>query len=145
MREDVQRILDSSIELWNTGNVDIAKRVYTDRAERHDPNQPEPVRGLEALSRYVAEVRTGFPDFRVDRKEEVVEGDRVASHWTATGTHKGEFRGIPPTGKRVSVSGLALARIENGRIAEERVYWDRLALFEQLGVSPQTQARGAGR
>ena len=56
--------------------------------------------------------------------------------WTCTGTHRGEFQGILPTGKRIEITGLALARIENGKVVEERVYFDRLAMLEQLGVAP---------
>jgi steroid delta-isomerase-like uncharacterized protein len=91
-------------------------------AQRYDPNQPEPATGSQDIARYVAEVRTGYPDFKLGIKDKVFEGNRLATHLTCTGTHKGEFQGIPAIGKRVNISGLALARIENGKVAEDGVY-----------------------
>lgn len=137
MPENIQRLVDSVIELWNTGNPEVAKQLYAENAERYDPNQPEPNRGPQQITRYISEVRTGFPDFKLEIKQRTAEGDRLVTHWTCTGTHKGEFQGIPPSGKRINISGLALARIENGRVAEERVYFDRLTMLEQLGAVPR--------
>jgi steroid delta-isomerase-like uncharacterized protein len=135
MPEDIKRIVDSVIQLWNTGNVDAAQKLYTPGALRYDPNQPEPIRGSQEIARYVADVRTGYPDFYLEVNERLQEGNRVAIHWTCTGTHKSEWQGIPATGKRINISGMALSRIEDGRIAEERVYFDRLTMLEQLGVA----------
>ncbi|HEX4170780.1 MAG TPA: ester cyclase [Bryobacteraceae bacterium] len=142
MSEDIERIIDSVIQLWNTGNSEIAKKLYSDEAQRTDPNQPESARGSQEIARYVAEVRTGYPDFQLEIKDKVSEANRLVTHWICTGTHKGEFQGIPATGKRIKISGLALARIENGKIAEEHVYFDRLTMMEQLGVAPEM---GQGR
>jgi steroid delta-isomerase-like uncharacterized protein len=148
MPEDIKRIVDSVIQLWNTGNPDVAKQLYSDDAQRFDPNQPEPGRGSQEIARYVAEVRTGYPDFKLEINDKVFEDNRLVTHWTCTGTHKGEFQGIPATGKRINISGLALARIENGKVAEEHVYFDRLAMLEQLGIAPEVgkaQAKRAAR
>jgi steroid delta-isomerase-like uncharacterized protein len=148
MPEDIKRIVDSVIQLWNTGNPDIAKKLYSDDAQRYDPNQSDPTRGSQEIARYVAEVRTGYPDFKLEISDKIFEDNRLVTHWTCTGTHNGEFQGIPATGKRINISGLALARIENGRVAEERVYFDRLTMLEQLGLAPevgQGQAKRAAR
>ena len=146
MPENFQPIVNSLVELWNTGNPEIAKQLYQTGAERYDPNQPQPARGPEEIARYVAEVRAGYPDFKLQVNDTVVQENRLALYWTCTGTHQGEFQGIPPTGRRITVSGLSLERIENGKIAEDRVYFDRLTLFEQLGVSPEAlqASRAAG-
>jgi steroid delta-isomerase-like uncharacterized protein len=136
MPEDVNRLVDSVIQLWNTGNPDVAKQLYSDDALRSDPNQSKPARGSQEIARYVAEVRAGYPDFKLEIKDKVFEENRLVTHWTCTGTHNGEFQGIPATGKRINISGLALARIENGKVAEEHVYFDRLTMLEQLGVAP---------
>ncbi len=148
MPEDTKRIVDSVIQLWSTGNPDVAKELYSDDAQRYDPNQPEAARGSQEIARYVAEVRTGYPDFKLEINDKVSEGNRLVTHWTCTGTHKGEFQGIPATGKRIKISGLALVRIENGKITEEHVYFDRLTMLEQLGVAPemgQSQTKHAAR
>ncbi len=136
MPEDIQRLVDSVIEFWNTGNPEVAKRLYAENAERRDPNKAEPARGPQEIARYVAEIHTGFPDFKLEIKQRVAEADRLVTQWTCTGTHKGEFQGISATGKRIEITGLALVRIENGKVAEERVYFDRLTMLEQLGAVP---------
>jgi steroid delta-isomerase-like uncharacterized protein len=145
MPENYQAIVNLLVELWNTGNPEVAKQLYQTGAERSDPNQPQPARGPEEIARYVAAVRTGFPDFQLQVHDMVGQENRLALHWTCTGTQRGEFQGIAPTGQRITISGLSLERIENGQIAEDRVYFDRLTLFEQLGVSPEAQQTQASR
>lgn len=142
--QDTQRIVDLVLQLWNTGNPEIANQLYTDNSEREDPNRSEPTRGGREIAQYIALVRTAFPDFKLEMKEKIVDGDHIASHWTCTGTHKGDFLGIPPTGKRVEVNGMTLAQVKDGKVVRERVYFDRLGMLEQLGVAPNAQAAAHG-
>lgn len=137
MAADTQRIVKLEIELWNTGKPEIAKQLYSEHAERTDPNGSQPTRrqGVHQIAQFVSEVRTAFPDFHVDIKETVAEGDHIAFHWTVTGTQRGEFQGIPASGKRVELTGITLARLKEGKIISEHVYFDRLAMLEQLGVT----------
>jgi steroid delta-isomerase-like uncharacterized protein len=147
MSDDLKRIRESMVQLWNTADANIARQIYADHAARYDPNNPEPIRGWAGIAGYVAEVRNAYPDFRLELHEMVAEGDLFASHWTCTGTHRGEYRGIPPTGRQIRLTGMTLCRVEKGRIVEDRVYFDRLSMFEQLGVSPEAsgrQTRAAG-
>jgi steroid delta-isomerase-like uncharacterized protein len=141
MPDNIQAIVDSLVELWNTGNPEVANQLYATGAERLDPNLPEPVRGAQAIAGYVAEVRRGYPDFKLQINEVVAQDNLLAVHWTVSGTHQGEFQGIAPTGKQIHVSGLSLERIANGKIAQDSVYFDRLTLFEQLGVSPEAMQK----
>jgi predicted ester cyclase len=80
--------------------------------------------------------------------ETVSEGDRLVVRWTATGTHGGMFRGLAPTGKQINIEGVTLARVKDGKLTEDRVYFDRMTMFEQLGVVPEglqgRQTMGAG-
>lgn len=136
MPENAQRLIDLVQELWNTGNPELASQVYTDDAERLDPNGPEPARGIQPIMKYVGEIRTAFPDFRLQITEALGEEDRFVYTWTCTGTHKGDFQGIPPSGRRIQVAGVTVGRRQQGRTVQERVYYDRLSLLEQLGVVP---------
>jgi steroid delta-isomerase-like uncharacterized protein len=145
MRDEVQQIIDSVVELWNTGHADAALRAYNEDAERNDPNLPGPIQGANEIAEYVTQIRTGFPDFRLEVTDQVAEGDRLVVHWTGSGTNRGEFLGIPATGHRMTLSGTAWSRIVNGKIAEERVYFDRLSMLEQLGVSPDAMRGQAKR
>jgi steroid delta-isomerase-like uncharacterized protein len=78
--------------------------------------------------------RSAFPDLAVNVDLMVAEGDMVAVRWTARGTNTGTGNGIPATGRRVQVSGTAIFRFENGKIAEEWTSANTLGLLKQLGL-----------
>jgi predicted ester cyclase len=80
--------------------------------------------------------RAVWGDWNVTIEEMIAEGDRVMVRWTSSGTHKGEAYGLSPTGKRVTNSGVNIFRIAEGKIAEICDIWDRLWLWQQLGVLP---------
>jgi steroid delta-isomerase-like uncharacterized protein len=112
----------------------------------HDPTEPEEMRGPAGVKRYAAEVRGAFPDVRVTIEEQVAEGDGVATRYTLGGTHEGELMGIPPTGNRVEITGVAFERLADGKIVESRDNYDALGMMQQLGVIPapdQPEARSA--
>lgn len=138
MQPDIQKLANSINELWSTGNTSLVRQVYTDNCVRYDPSTPEGVRGTDGMAGYVNQFRTAYPDLRAEVKDVVTEGNFSAFHWNCTGTHKGDFFGIAPTGKRVNVNGVSFCRIQNGKISEDRTYFDRLGLMEQLGVAPET-------
>jgi steroid delta-isomerase-like uncharacterized protein len=100
----------------------------------HDPGEPEPVRGPEGLAARIEGYRLAFADARVAVDEQVCEGERVVSRWTLRGTHTGELAGIAATGKQVTVSGVTISRVEDGRLVESWTSWDRLGLLVQLGA-----------
>ena len=77
-----------------------------------------------------------FPDRSFTIEELVACGDWVVTRYTWRATHRGEFAGVAATGKRVTVSGMLMQRIEDGRVVEDRDQWDRLSLLEQLGATP---------
>lgn len=139
----MQATVDLLTELWNTGKLELVAQLYHEGAERSDPNQPQPIRGTQQIADYVVEVRTGFPDFTIEITRQIGEGEQVVREWTCTGTHNGVFQGIPATGRRVVISGVSLQRMQDGKITEERVYFDRLALLTQLGVVPGAEQSAA--
>jgi steroid delta-isomerase-like uncharacterized protein len=144
MATDARAIVDSIVELWNTGNPEVARKLYNDESERMDPNEAEAVRGPQKIVDYIAQVRSAFPDFKLEVNRTVAEGDLVVALWTCTGTHKGEFLGIAPTGRQVNISGVAVNHIKNGQVMQERAYFDRLLMLQQLGAAPgATQGQSA--
>jgi len=92
--------------------------------------------GLEGLKDILRMMRTAFPDLEFLVKEQIAEGDKVASRFEWTGTHKGEFFGVPATGRRVRVWGMVIDRLEQGRIKETRIIMDTLGMMMQLGAFP---------
>ncbi len=110
----------------------------------HDPNTPDLGTGPEGYKRLVALYTAAFPDLHITLNDTISEDNKVVMSWTATGTHKGELRGIAPTDKRFSVEGVTISRFAEGKILESRVSWDALGMMQQLGVVPAIgQAKGA--
>ena len=123
-------------EPWN-GNWDVIDELLAESYVGHDPSQPEPIRGPEGLKANLRQYVDAFSDARITVDEQFAEGDRVATRWTARGTHSGEIAGIPPTGKEVTVAGMTFSRLEGGLIVEEWVNWDALGMLVQLGAVPE--------
>lgn len=124
-------------EIWSNQNLDVVDELYPEDHVRHDPADPQGgVNGVEAYKQLVAGYFRAFPDLHFTVDDMIAEGDKVVTRWTATGTHKGELMDIPPTGTNVSVTGISIQRIENGKVLEEWVNWDTMGLMQQLGVIP---------
>lgn len=118
-------------EPWQ-GRLETIDELASAEYVGHDPAEQEPVRGPEGVRRLVERYRAAFADARITVDEQVAEGDRVVSRWTARGTHTGELGRIQPTGKEVTVSGVTIARVVAGRVVEAWTSWDRLGLLVQL-------------
>ena len=123
-------------EIFSGGNLDLADELYAPDYVLHDPMLPEDLYGPEGLKRYAAMTLGAFPDARVTVEDQVAEGDKVVSRWTAAGTHTGDLMGIPPTGRRIEVSGITINRFSGGKIAEDWYQSDDLEMMRQLGVMP---------
>jgi steroid delta-isomerase-like uncharacterized protein len=94
------------------------------------------IRGLEAYKQSLSMYFTAFPDLHSTIEDMIAEGDTVVVRYTWRGTHQGGLMGIPPTGKQVAVSAIAIFRIANGKGIEEWLNADYLGLLQQLGVIP---------
>jgi steroid delta-isomerase-like uncharacterized protein len=120
-------------EVITKGKIDAAAQfVWEDVVEQVPrPGQRPGLEGLKDILRYM---RSGFPDIDFSVKEQISEGDKVASRFEWTGTHQGEFMGVPATGKPVRVWGIVIDRLEDGRIKDTRIIMDTLGLMMQLGA-----------
>ena len=94
------------------------------------------IRGIKGYKQHVSEFYGAFPDLHFTIDDMVVEGDKVAVRLTATGTHKGEFRGIAPTNKKVTVWEIQIDRVAGGKFVEGWSRYDTLGLMQQLGLIP---------
>jgi steroid delta-isomerase-like uncharacterized protein len=84
----------------------------------------------------IRELRRGFRHLKFRVEDAFTDTDRAAVRWTVSGTHEGEFMGVPPTHKAVSVEGIEVVRVADGRIAEDPAVWDALGLMRQPGAVP---------
>lgn len=97
---------------------------------------PAPAPGPEGFKQVIAMFQAAFPDLRVTVEEELADGDKVVTRGLLTGTHQGDFMGIPPTGKQVRIGYIDIWRIANGKAVENWVRMDQMSLMQQLGVVP---------
>jgi len=122
-------------EVWNKGNLDaVADLLSSDFVDHAAPPGFPP--GLEGAKQVFVMYRSAFPDFRLSVGDVIAEGDKVVVRWVTQGTHQGELMGIPPTGKRVTVTGIDLFRVAGGKIAEHWAEFDMMGMMQQLGVIP---------
>jgi steroid delta-isomerase-like uncharacterized protein len=97
---------------------------------------PKDVVGIDSVKAYYNNFLTGFTNIQFTIKDIFGQDDKLVKYWNFKGTHTGEFFGIPPTGKNVSIDGTTLIRMSNGKIAEERDFFDNLDFMTQLGLVP---------
>jgi steroid delta-isomerase-like uncharacterized protein len=128
-------------ELWNNGNLLVADELFAPNYAHYDPSTPDFGRGPDSEKKRAALYRTAFPDLHLTIEDVIAEGETVMTRWSCRGTHKGDLNGIAPTGKHITITGLTVARVSNGKIVEGYVNWDALGLMQQLGVVPQLANR----
>jgi steroid delta-isomerase-like uncharacterized protein len=117
------------------GDLEAVPELFDPAWVNRDAALP-PMAGHDGARQLMTLLKTAFPDFATTVEALIAEEDRVAARVTHTGTHLGEFMGIPPTGQRVSVTASGLFRVAGGRLTENHVVFDALGLLRQLGVVP---------
>ncbi len=122
-------------EFYNQGTIERADDFFADTYVHHDPASPH-VRDRDGLKETVRAFRAGCPDLHITTDDLVAEGDQVTKRWTIHATHTSDLAGLPPTGKRIALSGLELFRLADGKIVECWTAYDNLSLLQQLGAIP---------
>src|SRR6266498_499570 len=122
-------------EGFNQNNPSVFDEFITPDFVNYDAPPGIP-RGPAGFRQLIAMYRTGFPDMHMTIEEELADGDSVIHRGYVTGTHTGEFQGIPHTGKQIKVKYIDIWRVANGKMAENWVQIDMLGLMQQLGVVP---------
>ena len=129
----LRRLYDEAMSKGKLSVVDeLTDRNFVD----HEPLPPGFKPGIEGVKQLITMLRTGFPDLQVAVKDLVSQGDKVWARATFTGTHKGLFQNIPPTGKRVAFEAMDLVRFSGGKVAEHWGVTDNIGLLTQLGAIP---------
>ena len=121
-------------EVINQGKLDVIDEICTTDYKSYPPGFPPTDR--EGDKQLIAMFRAAFPDMRKRIDDMVADGDKVVERATYSGTHTGEFQGIPPTGRQAAFTGMHIFRIVDGKIAETRGIMDQLGMLQQLGVIP---------
>ena len=125
-------LVRESVEAFNAGDMAKLLAVAAPDIVMHYAEMPEPLRGRETWQQGYELVKRAFPDLRIRIDDLVADGDKVALRLTLSGTHQGEFQGIPATGRTVSYVSHEFYRVADGFIAEEWICSDMASLFRQL-------------
>lgn len=129
----VRRFQEGMLEALSTGNLDSLLDTVDPDCVFDMPGMPSTVEGMRHM---LPAFHTAFPDMNVTLGELIAEGDKVAYRLTVTGTHTGEFMGIPATGKRITMTETHIDQIANGKVVRHDGDTDQLGLMQQLGVIP---------
>ena len=126
-------------EIWNRGDYTVLDEFVADDIVIHVSPPGEEIHGSEGIKQFYAALRAAFTDLHFTIEDQVAEGDRVVTRWRATGTHDGEFQGIPPTGYSVRITGIDIDRFAGGKVVECWPEANELGLLQQLGVLPSPE------
>ena len=107
--------VDGYRRIWNEGNLESLPELMTSDCVRRGATDTV---GIEAIRQMILAFRQAFSDVEVIAHDVFGDGDRAASRWTLTATHSGEHRGVAATGKKITMSGIHVYRLQDGRIAE---------------------------
>lgn len=134
MHPNQRTILRYFDEVWNQGNLDVLDELLTPDYVNHSSSLPDAPRGPAGVKPIVAAMRAAFPDLHYTIDQLVVGDDGVAARLTLTGTHLGDFFGIPATGRQFTTTQMNIERMRDGLISEHWRNTDELGLLRQLGV-----------
>ena len=127
----VRRFVD---EVINGLRPEAIDELVADGYAYHAPGME--IAGREGIAGVFAMLRAAFPDWHEDIEDLIAEGDKVVFRVTGRGTHQGEFQGVPPSGRPVTVAGTDIVRLEDGKLAEHWANFDQLGLMAQIGALP---------
>jgi len=136
----IRRAVD---EIWNRRNFAILGELVSSDFVVHVTG--EEIHGREGVKQFYTMLHRAFPDIHFTIEDQIAERDKVVTHWSAQGTHLGEFNGIPATGKQFKVTGIDIDRIVDGKSVERWTNMDELGLLQQLGIVPRLESPDAMR
>ena len=120
-------------EVYADWNMALVDEVVSPRVTSHD--WPEGATGPQAFRKYYAAIRAAVPDARYEVDDLIAEADRVVVRWRLLGTHEGEFRGIAPTGHAIELKGIAIYRVDEGKLMERWVVSDLYGMLEDSSAA----------
>jgi steroid delta-isomerase-like uncharacterized protein len=132
-REEIDAFFARRQEAWKRRDLDMLMRDYSDDCIVDSPAGGK-MKGRAAIEKVYREFFSSFPDLALDRPDYIIDKDRVAQTSTVTGTNKGGFMNLPPTGKRVSIPMVWIFRLKDGKIVEEQRVYDFTGMLLQAGV-----------
>jgi len=134
--EENKSLLQRYFDEMNKGNESYLDEYFATDYIYHGPAGELNVEGFKAMHSMFL---SAFPDAIASVEDIIAVGDKVATRWKISGTHRGELQGIAPTGKEVTITGIIITRVEGGKVVEEWEAFNQLSLMQQLGAIPLPQ------
>ncbi len=133
---DTTRIADKIMDILNTHDVEGFTKLCAEDIVFYNPAWEGPT-GLSGVNSFLSDVWAGFPDLHYAERNRIVAGDTLVLECIATGTHKANWRGFAPTGRRAEWKMAFIITLANGKIRTWNAYFDRVTTLRQLGLMPQ--------
>ena len=140
--QDNRRLLEEAYEAINRRDIDAHVKFLDENYVWENDAFPTPYKGREGSRQAFNMYFAAFPDLKLEIEQVIASGDHAVARWRATGTHKGEYKGIAPTNRQFNVRGCNVHEIRNGRIIKTVGYSNELVLMQQLGA-PMAKAAAA--
>ncbi len=140
--EQNKQLVHQVFECYNQQDMEKAEKLFSRKHIFHFPGAPP--MDWNSHKQFIVGLSKAFPDLHFKVEDILAEGDRVAYRLIVSGTHKGEFQGIPPTDTKVSFTSTGISNIVDGKVAEDWVDADTMGLMQQLGVIPSAPPSGSG-
>ena len=122
-------------EIITGGNIALIDELLAEGFVDHNM-MPGQAPGREGLKQMFSMIRAAFPDLKMPVEDQIAEGDLAADRFVMTGTHRGDFMGIPASGEQIRATGILIHRIANGKVLEHRKEFDAMGFMQQLGAIP---------
>lgn len=135
--ENNAQVAASYEQIWidglNRGDLSVAEEIFHADSVIHINGGPKHDLSVTEFKDMVGVFLTAFPDLHFTLEDQVTEGNKVSTRWTAKGTHTGLLGEMPATNKKVAIDGLIIDQLDNGKVAERWELWDQAAMMQQLG------------
>ena len=126
-------------QIWidglNRADISAADAVFATDCIVHLTGVAAPLEGIDAFKGFISGMLVAFPDLHFTIEDQLVQGDRAAFRWSATGTHTGPLGAASATGKKIAVEGLIIDRVVGGKVQERWEQWDQSLMLQQLGFA----------
>jgi steroid delta-isomerase-like uncharacterized protein len=127
-------------QFWNQKKFDTIEKLVAPDCRLHGHADHDAVIGMAEFREFAQALQAAFPDIHIDVEDTISEGDRTVVRWVSRGTHRGDFMGIPPSGKKILVRGVSVIRFADGKIVESWDNWDKLGMLQAVGALPEPAA-----
>jgi steroid delta-isomerase-like uncharacterized protein len=136
MSEDARTLVARFYDGINAGDLGVIDELIADDFVEHE-DFPGISQDKDGVRQFFTIFRSAFPDMRMDAHEVLVDGDLVCVRSTMSGTHEGNFMGMPPSGKHFEVTGFDMVRIRDGEVTDHWGVMDAMTMMQQLGAMPE--------